>query len=152
MYKIKKAKIELTTPLIALMFGTLIFTGLFTVFMSVADEYDVNNDMGAFNTQGNETTVESAFFKINETKTKIDEANQEMEDTALNPDTGLFSFFSLALTTGKTIYNSLDLFKDIFQVVLEITGVPEEIFIALFAILTTTFVILIIFILLGRST
>lgn len=143
---------RLETPLVAIILGSLFFIGFFTIFMSIADEYDTNYDLTVLNTQNNETTVYEAFNRLNSTKTEMDNVNQDFEDTLINQEESLFPFFSLALKIGKSIYHSLTSFKDIMQIGAEILGIPSDFIIAFFAIITTVFVLLIIFVLLGRST
>lgn len=143
---------KLESPFVALMIGALFFTGLFTIFMTLGDRYDVSYDLTVYNTEGNTTDIESAFDRIQETKENIDNVTAEFEDTNVVESDSLFSFFSLAHKIGIQIFSSLTIFKDLFFIGSDLTGIPPAVAISLFAILMIVFVLLVIFILLGRST
>ena len=103
------------TPFAALIILSLMFTGLFTVYVGMANEYAVSDDFSVYSTQGQEQDFEEAFNKINQTKNDMDTFTEEFEDTLLKSDDNLFSFFGLALSLGKQVYRSVTSVKDIIN-------------------------------------
>jgi len=141
---------KIETPFAALIIISLMFVGLFTVYVGMSDSYDVSNDFSVYSTQAGEISFEEAFDEINKTKNDMDSFTEEFENTLLNSDDNLFSFFNLALKLGKQVYGSVTSIKDITTIFIELSGFPADSML-LFSIFIVGFVVLIVFILLGRS-
>ena len=142
---------KIETPIIGLLLASVLFSGLFTVFFSLADDNDVTYDLSPFESQDSNIEFQEAFGKINETKNEMDEIIGEFEETTISDSGSVFPFLSLALKTGKQFFNSLTILKDSLQVASELLGLPPAIIGAGISILLTIMVISIIMILLGRS-
>jgi len=141
---------KLETPFIAIMFISLFFTGMYTVITSVADEYDVSYNSSVYNT-GDDTNLTAAFNKIAQSKNEMDNLTKDFEDTEPSDTGSLYSFFSLALKIGKQVFGSMVILKNMFSAFTQSMGIPTEFFIVFFSIISVSFVLLVIFILLGRS-
>jgi hypothetical protein len=126
------------------------FLGLYTTYTTVADEYSVTYDFTAYDTQGNNVSFEDAFNRIDETKNDMDNFSLEFEDTLLQSDDNLFSFFNLGLTLGKQVYQSVTSIKDIINIIIEITGIPAETLL-LFSLFIVAFIMFVVLLLLGRQ-
>jgi len=142
---------RLQDPLIALLVASVFFTGLFGVFIGLSEEYNINNDMQVFTSQENTTSLEEAYANITDIKNRVDDVTSSFEESFIASDGNIFSFFALTFNIGKQILSNLTLFKDIFAITAEIIGIPT-IFITLsFSLLLLSFVLLVIFLLLGRT-
>lgn len=141
---------KIETPIIALILGAVVFSGLFIVFFDLADANNKSYDLTQYETQ-NGTSLAVAFDKVNQTKAEMDEIIGEFEDTTISDSGSLFPFLSLALKTGKQFFNSLTILKDTIQIASEIVGIPPAVVGALISIVLIIMVISIIMLLLGRS-
>lgn len=151
----KKAALSLESPLIAVLIGSLFFIGLFSMFTDVGEVQSTqpNISLVPYTTQ-QDTQFEDAFNNIQETKEQTDAIIEEFQDTVLNPRTGtdLFAFFNVFYQVGKQIFGSLNIVKDIINIVVEMFGLPAEIVSTFFTILAISILLLILYLLLGRST
>lgn len=141
---------KLETPVLALIIGSVLFTGLFTLSLNLADANDVTYDTSSYDTQGG-VSVQTAFGKINDTKTDIETMQESFNDANVQDTGSVFPFLSLTFDIGKQIINSLTIFKDITYATAEIIGIPGYIVGALTSLLIIVVVISIIMVLLGRS-
>ena len=144
---------KLETPFIALLIGALFFTGLYTVFLTAGDAYEVDYDTTLYDTEGKNKSFKESFDSINNTKSEMDRLTAEFGNTTLKKgDASLFPFFSLAFKMGQLVFSSLTTFKDTMMATIEIIGIPAVVVVSLFSILLVVYMCLVVFILLGRST
>ena len=126
---------KLETPLITMILMSIVFIGLFTIFTSLADDYDVSYNMAVFETQDG-TSLQDAFDRINQSKSEIVVIQEDFssEDTS-RETSSLFTFLSLGYRTGKALLNSLTLFDDILYITAELLGIDSTIIAGLTAII-----------------
>lgn len=140
------------TPLIAMLMASLFFTGAFTIFFSMADTYDINYDLSVFESQ-NGTSLEDSFDRLNQTKTEMEVLVGGIEGTTLTDQGagGLFPFLGLAYKVGKQVFGSINIMKDVLNIVTELIGIPAVVTATLISIAIVVFGVMIVFILLGRT-
>jgi predicted Zn-dependent peptidase len=141
---------KIETPIIALILGAVLFSGLFTIFFSLADDNNINYDFTDYETQ-NGTNFKDAFDQVNATKSEMDDIIEDFEETTISDSGSLFPFLSLALQTGKQFFNSLTILKNTAGIAAELLGIPAVIVGALMSIVLIIMVISIVMLLLGRS-
>lgn len=143
---------KLETPFIALIMGALVFTGIFTVFTSLADYHEVNYDLDNYQTAGNTVSLEEAFADINKTKVQMDEVTETFyNQTVLETEGGgLFGFFKVTWQIGRLIGNNLVLYTQLGQAFAEIIGIPYAVISSLLIIMFVGFAITVLMILMGR--
>lgn len=142
---------KIETPLMAVLFASLIFAGLFGFFMSIATEYDVNTDLGNFASQGGNEQFQNAFNKVNATKQEIDTISSEFSETTVEDTGSLFPFLSLALKISKLLLGSINLIKDMVITFSTIIGIDPLITTTLISALIVVLIVSILILLLGRS-
>ena len=145
---------KLETPLIALLIGTLMFTGIFTVFIGLAQKNNVSYDLSDYNTGGENknVTLDAAFADINKTKAEMDTItatfyNQTVLETAGG---GLFGFFRVTWQIGRLIGNNLKLYKNMTNSMAEIIHIPPVFVTVGLSILFVVFAISVLMLLMGR--
>lgn len=147
---------KLEGPLIGILIASLFFVGLFGVFTDIADTQStsIDQDFSPYSSQNDTVTLDQAFDRIDETKEQTDSITEDFQDTILNQRTGtdLFAFFNVFYKVGKQIFNSVNVVKDILNIIVEMFGIPAEIVGTFFSILLIMLVLLILYLLLGRST
>jgi hypothetical protein len=141
---------KIENPIIALTLAAVVFTGLFTIILSLADSNNIEYDLSEHETH-NGTSVDSAFNVINESKTEMDEIIGDFEDQTVSDSGSLFPFISLAFNVGKQFFGSLTLFKNMAVIAGEFLGIPAWVVGALVSILLIIIVISIILLIAGRS-
>jgi hypothetical protein len=143
---------KLETPFIALILGGLMFTGVFTFMIGLANEHNVDYDLGNYRTAGNTTSLNDAFNNINETKTEMDKvtANFYNQTVIESEGGGLFAFFKATWQIGRLIGNNLVLYTQLTNAMAEIIGIPSAVVAALLSILFVVFAIAVLMILMGR--
>ena len=142
---------KIITPFTALIIMSLTFLGMYTMYTTVAEDpvYEVDYDISVFDTQKGEVDVKSAFDRINETKQEMDQFTTDFAEVFVEKDLNLFSFFNIALSLGRQVYNSFNIIKDVFTVLIEMVGLPAE-SLQLFSIALVGFIIILVLVLLGR--
>lgn len=141
---------KIETPLIALMLGSVVFGGLILSFLSVGETYGVNTDVSAFETH-NGTSISESLDRWTRTKNEMDNVTASFESEELTDTGSLYAFWRLALTTGKMMLSSVNLFQEMVSTIAQIMGIPTTLITALVAILLITLVVSIIMLLIGRA-
>ena len=129
---------KIETPLIAVLFGSLIFAGLLGFFFTIADEYNVDTDLSDYVSEDGNQQFQSAFNQVNSTKSEIDTISEEFKDTTVEDTGSLFPLLSLALKVSKLLLNSINLVKDMLISFSAIMGIDP--------IVTTTLIAAVIII------
>lgn len=142
---------KLETPFIALILSGLLFTGLFTMFISIADENNVEYNTTIYGLDNNEINLEDAFNNINETKTEMDKTTSQFYNQSVEDSGSLFGFVKYVHVTSKQIFGNLTLLKNIFSLIGQVFGVDGAVISTFTSILLLVFVISAIMILMGRS-
>ena len=142
---------KIETPFIALLLSSLFFTVIFTMFLSMADDYSVSYDLTPYQTEYNNTDLASAFNKINQTKNEIDSTTSTFSSQEVGDSGDVFEFFKMTYQLGKQVFSSLSILKTVMMILGEIIGVPTYVIVVLFSILMVTFAISVIMIMMGRS-
>lgn len=145
---------KLETPLVAMLIAGLFFTGMYIVFIGLADNYDVSYDVSQYTTEtssGNES-IWTAMNKINQTKSSADELSEQFYN--LEPkDTGSIWFWlSMAWQMSSVIFQGLGAGVVMLTTSASILGIPGIVVAVLATILVLTFIVTVILILLGRIT
>lgn len=144
---------KLETPLIAMLLGSLFFTGMYITFFQVADAYDVSYDMTPYQT---ETRYENQSFfnalaKANETKATAD----AMTDTVMNMDDPSIAdipfWLGLVWEVGVILFGSLSTGISLFGAGAAILGIPGSVVAVLATIVIVVFVIAVLVLILGRA-
>jgi hypothetical protein len=143
---------RLETPLIAIIIACLFFVGLYTAFDDIAAEY---SDYPTFNyisnISGGNGSIEVLMDTLTNSTNDVNKIYGNYKNTTLSDTGSLFAFYSLAKNIGDLALNQLNIIKAIGVGIVEVLGIPQEILFAAFSILLITFVVSLIYILLGRS-
>lgn len=142
---------KIETPLVAVMFGSLIFAVLFGLFFDIAAQYDVDTDLSDYTSEDGNLQFQNAFNQVNETKEEIDTISEEFKDTTVEDTGSLFPFLSLALKVSKLLLNSINLVKDMLISFSGIMGIDPIITTTLIAVVIIVLIISILILLLGRA-
>lgn len=143
---------KLETPIIALLLGSLLFTGLFTLFVvDLGTTYGADMNVSVFRTKNNEASLESTFDRINETKKEMDELNAQFQDEQVTDSGSLFGFLKLTWTIGKQTMGSVNIMKDMLYGFSEIIGIPPVWVATAVAIVLIVMIISIVMLLAGRT-
>ncbi len=142
---------KIETPLMAILFASLVFAGMFGFFMSIAGEYNVDTSLSNFVSEGGNQQFQNAFNKVNQTKNEIDTISEEFSETTVEDTGSLFPFLSLALKISKLLLNSINLMKDMIIAFSTIIGIDPIITTTLISALIIVLIISILILLLGRS-
>ena len=142
---------KIETPLIAVLFGSLIFAGLLGFFFNIATEYNVDTDLSDYTSEGGNQQFQNAFNQVNATKEEIDTISEEFKDTTVEDTGSLFPFLSLALKVSKLLLNSINLVKDMLISFSAIIGIDPIITTTLISAVIIVLIISILILLLGRA-
>jgi hypothetical protein len=141
---------KLETPFIAMLISAMAFTGLFTIFTSMALEYGVTYDASPLNTEYNQTTISEAFDQVNSTKAEMDKINNDFYETTMDDTGSLFGFFKFTFKLGKQIFLNMGHLKTMFLISGQILGVPGVIVATFISVLLIVFTVSVIMIIMGR--
>lgn len=145
---------KIETPIIALLFGTLLFLGLYTTFMGVANSsnvYDPDTNTTVYDTQGGDTSFYDSFAELNKTVEDTKEIQDEFRQYDLQNEGSLFPFLRISYHTGLLVMDSLGIYNDLLNVMAEVLLIPKEIINVLIAATIIIFLIALLMVLLGRT-
>ena len=143
---------KLETPMLAILLGSMVFTGLFTVFITdLGQTHGADMNLSVFDTENNEVSFKDSFDKINQTKAEMDEINQNFEEETLTDSGSLFSFLKLTWVIGKQMLGSVNVLKDLLYGISSLLGLPPIFITGLITITSILIIISIVMILAGRS-
>lgn len=144
---------RLEAPLIAVMIASFVFIGLFGITRSVGQEYisagaNINfDDLGQLDVNNRSTSLYSALDRINQSKTNVDNINNQFSKLQPNP-LSLFPFLQLVFNIGKEAINSVLIVKDMIGIFSQIFGINLGLFVSIILI---TMLISVAMILAGRT-
>ena len=141
---------KIETPLIALVLASVVFTSLFTIMFSLAEDNNKDISLNEYTTQ-NGTSLQTAFTRINETKANMKIIQEDFKDTSVSDTGSVFSYLTLGFKVGKQMLGSLNVFSNILNIVSEIIGIPPLFVGTLVSIVIIIMIISIIMLLLGRT-
>ena len=142
--------------IIALMLGSLVFIGLFDIFLDISTHYpddNISTNMSYFEVAGSDssqTALRDLMDNMNKTKTNMDTVHQDFENVSLTDTDSLFSFYSIAFKMGKTIFYHMKSAQTILVGISQILGVPVQVTLALLSILMFIFIYTVVKFILGR--
>jgi len=143
---------KIETPLIAILLASTIFGGMFAVFMGLGIDNGANTDLSAHTSQNGETSFEDAFDRVNESKTDMEGIVTDFEDnTDLNSAGDIFPFLQLVFKSGKQMFNSVTIIKDVLFIMSDLIGLPPIVVGTLISILMIVLLVSVLMILAGRS-
>jgi hypothetical protein len=141
---------KIETPIIAILLTGLVFLGIFTMFNDISEANSITPDYTVFETQ-NGTSLSELFNRVNESKAKIVDTQQEFSKEKLSVTNSLFIFLQMGYSTAKALLDTVPLLNTLLFAVSEMIGIPEYIITTITSVLLILFVVSAILLMLGRT-
>jgi len=143
---------KLETPMIALIASSLVFAGLFSVFITdLGPAYGADMNLTLFTTDNREVSLENTFDRLNKTKSDMDEVSASFTEQTVTDSGSLFGFLKLTWVIGKQMLSNVTILKDLLYGASALIGVPPIFITAAVTITIMLIIISIVMILAGRT-
>jgi hypothetical protein len=146
---------KIETPLIAFLVAILLFTGMWTFFADMGNEY-VNQGLSSSapsltvrNANGSMVNVDKVFIDMGANRSQTQQEFSENFNNLGITWAGIGSAMNIMLAIGKQFVDSLQVLYRIFDVSAQLLGIPSQVILTFLVILVVIIILSALSIILG---